>query len=398
MTITPNIFNPFRHPVDLTLSNGGLTASVSAVPNYRNAFSTQSKSAGRFTFAVHIDSVVGLSADIGIGFANGSAGDGTMAGQYLGWDTNAIIGYSDGTIWNNSNFVPGESFDSDHFAGARLLVAVDITARRMWFKVGSGNWNANPVANPTTGVGGFGIPVAVGTDLFVGISLYSPTNAKITIDFHPSDLPAGYEAWDEDTGPPYPRPAPPPFDYWQTIISQYPNSPVLTRIIGDFASYLDQTGNLDDFYDLIWNINTAQGYGLDVWGRIIGVSRTLQIPLPDRNLGFKEATTVNADPFNQSPFYAGPPLTMNYQLSDNAFRVLLFAKALANISDGAIPSINQLLLNLFPGRGKCYVTDNGAMTMTYTFEFPLASFELAIVSTSGVLPKPVGVQTSVVQL
>jgi hypothetical protein len=87
-----------------------------------------------------------------------------------------------------------------------------------------------------------------------------------------------------------------------------------------------------------------------------------------------------------------------------------------------------MLLNLFPHRGNCYVTegDRGAnpyfgfaesttawgfnqapfysgqllptMIMTYTFDFALAPFELAIVAQSGVLPKPVGVKASVVQL
>ena len=60
---------------------------------------------------------------------------------------------------------------------------------------------------------------------------------------------------------------------------------------------------------------------------------------------------------NQSPFYSGAVLTSNFNLSDDAFRTLIFAKALANISDGSIPAINQLLLNLFPRRGNCYVTD-----------------------------------------
>ena len=58
-----------------------------------------------------------------------------------------------------------------------------------------------------------------------------------------------------------------PFDYWATIISQFANSPILTQLIANMDSYLDQTANLDAFYDLIFNVATAQGYGLDVWGK-----------------------------------------------------------------------------------------------------------------------------------
>jgi len=203
------------------------------------------------------------------------------------------------------------------------------------------------------------------------------------------------------TAPPYPPdPAPNaigyPFSYWQTIISQYANSDILTTLIGDFNTNVDQTRNFDLFYDLIFNVATAQGYGLDVWGRIVGVTRTLQVASV-RYFGFEEQAGTT-DPFGQSPFYSGQPITDNYQLSDDAFRVLIYAKALANISDGSIASINQILLNLFPGRGNAYVTDGLDMTMTYTFTFTLSDVELAIVSQSGVLPKPVGVAASVVQI
>lgn len=281
----------------------------------------------------------------------------------------------------------------------------------------------------------------------------------------------------------------PSFDVWTTIISQYANSSILTQLITNFAQYLDQTANFGAFYDLMWNVDTAQGYGLDVWGRIVGVTRTLQLTDGGKFLGFEEASGLTVDPFGQSPFYAGATITNNFQLSDDSFRVLIFAKALSNISNGTIPSINQILLNLFPGRGNSYVTDgglvsanvtgafagaggviqlilgdnsrasvngfatgaiikvsgvggtteangtfvidvvingafaainlrgttfinaytsggvavnnstsNGNMTMTYTFKFVLTQVEAAIILQSGVLPKPVGVSATVVQL
>lgn len=190
----------------------------------------------------------------------------------------------------------------------------------------------------------------------------------------------------------------PGFDYWKTIISQYANSPVLTQLIANYDDYIDQTANIDNFFDLIFNVDTAQGYGLDVWGRIVNVSRTLHIIGSVNYFGFEEATTLSANPFGQAPFYSGAPVTTNYDLSDDAYRTLIFAKALSNISNGSIKSINQLLLNLFPTRGNCYVTDGNDMTMTYTFNFFITPVELAIIEQSGVLPKPVGVQSTVVQL
>lgn len=216
------------------------------------------------------------------------------------------------------------------------------------------------------------------------------------------------------SGPPYPRVDPdsnaignfvigvssigtiPPFDFWRTIISQYSNSPILTTLISNFFDYIDQTINFDNFFDNIWNLDTAQGFGLDVWGRILGVSRILEIPSSDMFLGFEEAGDPNFVGFNQAPFYSGVGSTSNFALSDTAYRFLLFAKAFANISDGSIASINQILLSLFPRRGNCYVVDGLDMTMEYVFEFQLSAVELAIVLNSGVLPRPVGVSATVV--
>ena len=179
----------------------------------------------------------------------------------------------------------------------------------------------------------------------------------------------------------------------QTIISQYSNAPTLNQLITNMNGYIDPSVNFDAFYNLIWNIDTAQGYGLDVWGRILGVGRVLQVSV-GVDFGFNEAT--DAEGFTIASFYDGTSVTSNYSLGDPAYLVLLLAKALANISDGSIPSINQIMLNLFPGRGDCYVTDGANMTMTYHFTFALTTVELAIVSQSGVLPKPTGVLASVV--
>jgi hypothetical protein len=179
---------------------------------------------------------------------------------------------------------------------------------------------------------------------------------------------------------------------WQTtLLSQYANSPRTIGIIESFADAIDQQSNLDAFYDKIWNIATAEGYGLDVWGRIVVVDRVVHVTT--RFFGFAEALPTS-DPYNVSPFYGGQSLTSNYALSDSAYRQLIIAKALANICDGSIPSINRILQLLFPLRGRCYVTDPGDMTMKYVFEFPLSAVELAIVETSNVLPRPTGVSVS----
>lgn len=182
----------------------------------------------------------------------------------------------------------------------------------------------------------------------------------------------------------------------QTIISQFSNSPTIVGLVRNMNAYIDQTTNFQAFYDYVWNVNTAQGFGLDIWGRIVDVSRNLQVAPSVTNFGFSDGVNDYA-PFGQAPFYAGPPATSTYTLSDDAYRTLILAKALANISATTSQALNQLLRNLFPGRGRCYVNDMGAMSMRYTFEFALQPYELAIVKTSGVLPHGAGVNVTVLQ-
>lgn len=219
------------------------------------------------------------------------------------------------------------------------------------------------------------------------------------------------------TGPPYPRYAPgsspganaigsfiigespigdvPSFDVWTTVLSQYANSPIITALLTNMAQYVDPTVNFDSFYDTIFNVDTAVGLGLDIWGRIVGVQRVLSLPSEASYFGFQQANSWVG--FGQAPFYSGEAVTNNFSLSDDAFRTLIIAKALFNICDGSIPAINQLLLDLFPGQGNCYCTDGLNLTMTYTFDFVLTPVQFAIILNSGAIPRPSGVSVSIVQ-
>jgi hypothetical protein len=217
-------------------------------------------------------------------------------------------------------------------------------------------------------------------------------------------------------GPPYPHPNPapgsnaigafqigvspigtiPPFDLWATVISQYANSQTLDSLLVSINAALDPTLNLDNFYDFIWNVMTAQGVGLDIWGRIVGVTRVVAIPAGSSFFGFNEASSWTG--FGQGGFFSGQTITATFSLPDDQFRTLILAKAAANICDGSIPGINAVLLALFPHRGDCFVTDGQNMTMTFQFNFVLTAPEVAILSTPGILPKPVGVASTLVHL
>lgn len=180
-----------------------------------------------------------------------------------------------------------------------------------------------------------------------------------------------------------------PFDASATVISQYANSPTLLQLIDCMSQYFDPATDFQNFYDSVWNIDTAQGFGLDIWGKIVNVSRNLTIPNTITYFGFSEAT--GCQPFDQAPFYSGSNATQTYTLTDDAYRTLILAKAMANISRSSAQSINTLLRALFANRGRCYVNDIGGMRMMFTFEFTLQPYEIAILTQSKVIPKPAGV-------
>ena len=198
-----------------------------------------------------------------------------------------------------------------------------------------------------------------------------------------------------------------------TILSQYANSPVLLALIDGMNDAIDPSARINDWYRLVWNIDTAQGYGLDLWGRILGITRFLKVPLDIDYFGFQTGgIPEHSLPFGSGVFYSGTVATSNFALSDTAYRNLLFFKAFVNIAATNTPTLDKLINKLFAGvsgfyvvrdyaiegyfeggeAGRAYVEDLGDMQMRYVFQYDLTPPQLAIINTPGVLPRPTGVK------
>jgi hypothetical protein len=186
-------------------------------------------------------------------------------------------------------------------------------------------------------------------------------------------------------------------NYQQTIISQYADSPSLTQIITNINTCIDPQANINAFYSNVWDVDTAIGYGLDVWGRIVGVSRVLQVA-SGTFFGFSNANDLSEVGWSQTGiWYSGAGATGNFALTDQAFRTLIYAKALYNIWDGSIPGINNILMTLFASSGDAWVVDSGGMKLIYSFSFQLSPIQQSIMG-SGVIPIPSGVSFSIREL
>ena len=174
----------------------------------------------------------------------------------------------------------------------------------------------------------------------------------------------------------------------QTVISQYSESATIVQIIKGMNEWIDPSADIQSFYDYVFNVETAQGFGLDYWGKIVGIGRELKITSTERNFGFSEGEFAT---FEEGTFRQDAETSTTYILPDEGYRKLILAKALANISAVTAPAINQMLTNLFSDRGKSYVVDLGGMAIRYVFSFTPTDLESAIIKVSGALPRPAGV-------
>lgn len=184
-------------------------------------------------------------------------------------------------------------------------------------------------------------------------------------------------------------------DYGRTLMRQYTSSTTLQALLADFDQWVDLAQFQADFLFRVWDITTATGFGLDIWGRILGQGRYLQIQqVPGDNFGFNinAAPGTQWKPWSQAPFYNGQVGgEVSFALQDDAYRQLLLVKAASNIASCDVPSINALMRAMFGDRGRCYVGYDPArpMHIGYHFEFFPTPVERSIIE-SGLFPQPAG--------
>lgn len=167
----------------------------------------------------------------------------------------------------------------------------------------------------------------------------------------------------------------------RTVISQYANSPILLKVISQLNITLDVEADIQRFYEMIWNVETAQGIGLDFWGKVVGISRELIIDDKNQFVG----STLASDDLKQ--FTQGSRQFMN----DALYRKMIMMKAMSNIIYATAYNINTLLLEIFKKRGRAYFIKSNTMSARYVFEFNLTPEEKAILISTDLLPRPSGV-------
>ena len=188
-------WNPSDKAAQVTLSNGNLTATCSTGQGGGRAVDRQV--AGKFYWEVTPSTFAAANSAIGLMSAgatltgwwgNGGASLGTCGINHSG---NAVV---DGAgSWLNPAF-------GTIAAGTVICIAVDLTARLIWYRLGAaGNWNNSATANPATGAGGGPISNQIGAGLGAFPGFWGDTTGEVfTANFGGSAftgaVPSGFTA------------------------------------------------------------------------------------------------------------------------------------------------------------------------------------------------------------
>lgn len=182
------------------------------------------------------------------------------------------------------------------------------------------------------------------------------------------------------------------FDYdanvLQTLLWQYENSPNLKALIQakqdvwdtDFTTFWEQ------FNTRIFNLATANDFGLSVWAIILGGPIVYNLPgAGTEGWGFGQYRKN----FTHGNFASNQGIV--YTLSTETARVVLRLRYYQLTGTCTIPAINRMLADVFKAYGPAYISDGNDMTQRYVFGFSLPTDMQFAFSNFDILPRPSGV-------
>jgi hypothetical protein len=140
----------------------------------------------------------------------------------------------------------------------------------------------------------------------------------------------------------------------------------------------------------VFNLNTANDFGLIIWSIILGLPLTIDnesSPVANGNFGFGEFRK-NFGNGNFTPL--GDFITLN---SEDA-RSLLKLRYYQLVTRATVPECNKIVNDVFPTLTP-YVVDGLDMTMEYVFNGSPSSSLRDAIKRLDVLPRPSGVELSI---
>ena len=186
------------------------------------------------------------------------------------------------------------------------------------------------------------------------------------------------------------------FDTWdiaETVQSQYATSKRMRAVIDAFWQAINPKSDIDLLYKKLVNPRTAEGWGLDVWGRIVAIGRSyLAVDDDTPYFGFDPPEGVKNErlnSFNNAPFYK--QVMGKVRLADTMYRTYVFLKALINISNSSLASLNQAVKLLFPD-ADIQILHTGTMVLRVLVLSPLSESDKAALDNLSWIPAGVGLE------
>ena len=181
-------------------------------------------------------------------------------------------------------------------------------------------------------------------------------------------------------------------DLLKSILWQYENAPNLKSLIEQKQDWYNT--NYRDFWQLwytnVFNLETADDFGLQVWSIILGQPLFVNLPASGNpTWGFGHPYHAN---FDRGNFASGGNELV--RLDSTTARILLQLRYHQLTGSGTIPDTNRMLARIFKDYGACWLNDAHDMTQFYTFTFVPPAQLRFIFDNFDVLPRPAGVQSS----
>lgn len=174
-------------------------------------------------------------------------------------------------------------------------------------------------------------------------------------------------------------------DLLKALLWQHDNAPALTTLIRRKQDWYNenQAGFWQDWYRDVFNIDTANEFGLYVWSRILNVrlgiptESTIQLP----HFGFGTEHLNFSGPFGRQ-FAGEQGLTLEQK------RLVIRLRYFQLVTRGAVSEINEFMVDVFKDRGRVYVMDYNDMTAIYWFEFQPDASLIEVLDDFDLLPRP----------
>jgi hypothetical protein len=181
-------------------------------------------------------------------------------------------------------------------------------------------------------------------------------------------------------------------DFSDVILWQYETATNLKNLISKKQEFYNQSIDkfFNDWYTDVFNIDTANYFGLIVWAIILGCSEYVELTskIGQKAFGFGE--------FHKNFYESNFALTSYiYSLPTESLRKVLKAQMYNFNSNGSLYDINKVLNVIYPEHNPYATYDRETNVLTYHFPVPLSEEDMNIVMFSNMLPAPVGVKRSI---